>query len=413
MVTLLLGAVLFVQGQTVTGLMDEARKLTMNAKHDEAISVYEKGLELAKKEKKQELAEDCLHRLMQCHQHLGKHNEVEKLFFEKETILGFPVSVIGLADFHTDYGISKIRTGDFKKGISLLYKADSLAEAAGSNGIYTKLEMAYAYIQFGKRDEASEKLFTVYKIAKASDDKINAAIALHDVIGINEDRLHEEPYFTYFNEYITSKKNLETAGHGLFFIKEGEAISERVLELLYQKYKEHYSVLLRLPYIYAYMDKLHKDGKLEKAISVGKEELSRRQPNQLPTKIAEIQSKIAEIYFENNQPSKAYEYLRKSSIINNSVRSKDSEQFMDSLKIKFETLEKEKQIAEQELEINKKTNQRNILIASSFLLALLGFGIYYFTKQKAKRNKLIAEKKRRTPTTKNKRTGKNKPPQCP
>ena len=106
-------------------------------------------------------------------------------------------------------------------------------------------------------------------------------------------------------------------------------------------------------------------------------------------------------------------YFEEYNDLKDTIYNIEKNKAVAELEIKYQTAEKEKQIAQQELEINKKTNQRNILIASSFLLTLLGFGIYYFAKQKTKRNKLIAEKKRRTPTTKNKRTGKNKPPQRP
>ena len=77
-------------------------------------------------------------------------------------------------------------------------------------------------------------------------------------------------------------------------------------------------------------------------------------------------------YHKFNRPDSAYAYLKRYMILYTQIQTADKLKAIEELQTKYETEEKDKEIAQQEVTILKSQRQRNSLIASLFGLAVLG-----------------------------------------
>lgn len=384
----------WMSGQTLNldELETEIKKLTMQRKHQERYPLLEQALELAKKENNKEVAEKSLLRMMQSNAYLNDIKEIERLFNNRNSILGFAPSILGLSEFYTVFSRAKIESGEFEKGLLLLHRADSLAGSVGSDALYTKTIIAGTYARLRRIGDSNKVYFEIYRLSKEAGNKIYSMMALKAIVLNNPKKLHEEPFYFYLNEYISARKDMGSAGHDLFEIINQDPFPDKALDLLYEKYKTHESIDTRWVFIASYIEDLQKKGNLKKAVEIGEEELGRLGKNDLPEKKVLLRKRLAEMFFELGNPKNAYEHLNEAWGMEEALRAKNSAANIDSLIVKFETAEKEKQIAQQTLEINNKTNQRNMLIATSLILFLLGGSVFYILNQRNRNNQLIAEK---------------------
>ena len=107
--------------------------------------------------------------------------------------------------------------------------------------------------------------------------------------------------------------------------------------------------------------------------------------------------RISEIYNKLNQPQKAYDYLKKSSLLKETIYSEKHIKETSFLQTQFETEKKDKSIAEQqvklkkqELELIKSQKEKQLYFIASLGLILLSLGIWYFYRQRQKiKNKEI------------------------
>ncbi len=103
---------------------------------------------------------------------------------------------------------------------------------------------------------------------------------------------------------------------------------------------------------------------------------------------------MSKSYFGIGNTRLAYEHLEKAYTLKNQTLDKENKEIVSRLTLEYETEKKERQIAEQELEIQKKNVQmRNRLIAGIIIIA--GFLTYFFVMRRNQKNKLkIMEKEK-------------------
>jgi len=109
---------------------------------------------------------------------------------------------------------------------------------------------------------------------------------------------------------------------------------------------------------------------------------------------------LADTYEEQGNYPLALRHLKKYKSYQDSVFSQENEVMINDLELKYQTTKKEKEIARQELDIEKlqkaaiiQDYRRKWLVAGLFVVLVLSGLIYYIQKQRLRRQKLESEKK--------------------
>lgn len=162
--------------------------------------------------------------------------------------------------------------------------------------------------------------------------------------------------------------------------------------------------LAALKFIDGYNDSYQKNDillMLSKAyLAVGNLNLSKDLANQSLELAKQINSKdflynsynqLSIIYFQQNQPELAYEFLQKSIVYKDSIINEKNLKTISLLQTQFETEKKDNQIASQniqikenELKILRKRNQFLFVLGGLILFLLVAGGIYLFQQQRRK-----------------------------
>ncbi len=116
----------------------------------------------------------------------------------------------------------------------------------------------------------------------------------------------------------------------------------------------------------------------------------------LKDQISAANLKLRELHESNGDITKAYRYYQDHIVYRDSVKNIEAVQEMADQRTEFEVSQKQ---AELDLSDQKRKNQQTILIAvaiTTFLLALLAFGIYRRYQFTRKTNKIIANERERS-----------------
>lgn len=97
---------------------------------------------------------------------------------------------------------------------------------------------------------------------------------------------------------------------------------------------------------------------------------------------AQIYDKLYLIYKKENNTSKALEYLEKFFSLKDSLVYDESNQQLQELEAKYQLVKKDALLANQELEISRKTGQRNLYLGITLALVAIGLFLYHRNKQK-------------------------------
>jgi len=93
------------------------------------------------------------------------------------------------------------------------------------------------------------------------------------------------------------------------------------------------------------------------------------------------------------EPEKALEQMERWKSLQDSLVKSENEQFLAEVMTKYETAEKEKQLAIQDLELKQNEQERNFYVALLSVFALLLMGAVIFTWNKIKTNKVLQNQK--------------------
>lgn len=109
---------------------------------------------------------------------------------------------------------------------------------------------------------------------------------------------------------------------------------------------------------------------------------------------------MAEAFRKNNEAEKAYDFLSKYTVMNDSILNKETSQQMAELDTKYQSEKKDKELIRKDAEImtqqadaSKKAFQRNAFLAGFLLVAVLAFFIFRSYRQKQKANIEITAQK--------------------
>ena len=236
-----------------------------------------------------------------------------------------------------------------------------------------------AFNRLGRNGEANDYGMIAMDYALVFNDKIKLYKVAHNLFSPNIAEIEKEPFADYLIRFIeqTKPKELPSDGFhtGFQFLKQYN-IGLDQWKLLYNKLLEKDSPFLpSLGMRYSYA--LKESGLLERALRLNDSIylFAIKQGNPVSAKILTQMSyqilKEQEKYFEANQMLEKY-YAFKDSLQNVEIQNNVNE-----LNIRFETARKDREIAEQKVEILENQRVRNYLFAGILGLLLLGIFVVY------------------------------------
>jgi len=241
-------------------------------------------------------------------------------------------------------------SGDYLKAIEVLERAAELGqslELSSLNGDnYNNRSLAYQSIDsFNLAASYARRAADVYHKVKDAHYEVIALSNLSGYLLEKEER-----------DYIESKKALDRCRLLL------DSIIFPAGELNYYKHLAYYSF-----YVEKYEEAIVAVDSSLLYIQIFEDQLSRAQVNQL----------LYNIYKSKSDYKKSLEYYEKYSAINDSLEVVQNKKRLLDMDHKYETEKKEKEIANQDLEISQKTAQRNLALGGGLGLLALGGFIFY------------------------------------
>src|SRR5690554_6537241 len=145
---------------------------------------------------------------------------------------------------------------------------------------------------------------------------------------------------------------------------------------------------------YRYAGVLNQIGKPEKALDYAEQAVNLAQEIGDYVTLPLAAHTAAHISFSIGEKEKAADYFRAYTIIKDSISTNENARVINEIQTKYETEKKEKQIAEQELKIQKQhSNLLLAILGGALLISILGGAIFYNKrKQQAKLKQLQQEK---------------------
>ena len=106
--------------------------------------------------------------------------------------------------------------------------------------------------------------------------------------------------------------------------------------------------------------------------------------------IVAIRTRLAMYYEEEGNYQKALNFTRLSHAVIDSLRNAEAERNFKRYQVEFETEKKEQALRINQLELDQKTQERNIWLGSSVFLALLAISIFGGARQRIRQRELLA-----------------------
>lgn len=107
--------------------------------------------------------------------------------------------------------------------------------------------------------------------------------------------------------------------------------------------------------------------------------------------LLQIYNKLQENYNKINQRDSAYKYLLLFSTRKDSIFNTEKTNELNRLETAYRVAEKDKEILTQQIEIERKTRQRNVLLTSAIILVLLGVSLYFVFSKMIEDQRKIAQ----------------------
>ena len=104
-------------------------------------------------------------------------------------------------------------------------------------------------------------------------------------------------------------------------------------------------------------------------------------------------NRLAEVYHELGNDAKAYEFIEKHHHFKDSIFQNDMKLKIAEMEIQYESVEQEKEIASQKLDISEKSRQRTALLGGMGILSLGIIFVLLFFRNKLKYQKTISHQK--------------------
>ncbi len=302
-------------------------------------------------------------------------------------------------------GVIYTQMGNYEQGLAQFYKAIGITEKSGNIGlsgsVYNSIGVVYNDLErYPEAIESFEKAIDFYSKVEASGE------FLGDVNNNLGDAYKHQGYYDKAKEYYIS---------ALHFYKEvesewGISLINMNLGVLYTEKKEYNKASLYLEK--AYKTQKKNNFKTDLALTLSSLGMLYIEIDNYTKSEAYLKEGLAlksdnktskrELYFEMyrlNQKRSDYKnalfYHKKYVLFKDSIFNEENTKNVHWIKTEFESEKKDKELAKQELEIQKATTQFNYLIGlSTFLLvSILLLWVTFKQRQKRKNQEIVTLKR--------------------
>lgn len=258
-------------------------------------------------------------------------------------------------------------------------------------------KIGHVLLLSGRTEEAAPYLIEALDIAYNKQNKISIIQLSNNLLKANSDKLSKEPYKEYLRKYVQmiDQWNLPiNAEHlGLKDII-NEKVSTATILKVYESIKLSSFRQGRIDFTEFITDQLLSRGAFEQAIDILKNELQLAQENESILALSNLNSYLANVYAANSDHKKAYYHQQEYYKYNQRIRGENIQTRIDSLQVLFETAEKDRLLAKNDLILARKQKQNQLLLLSTISLFFLTAIIIYLTRRRAKlKEKIIRQDK--------------------
>ena len=298
---------------------------------------------------------------------------------------------LGITNNHVNIGGMHYQMGNYTEANHYFYQALTFADRIGSTNLkaYALLNISNIHNKLKNFDVSHDYLKQVLNIHRKTGNRRSEANALMAIGNTYFEQGNMQEAGKHYNEALILIKTLNDSerGHiqaynnlGLVASRNGDTLSaisffNQALALS-KKTNDKQGLSIALSNLGPLMKKENKKSSLAQI----RESLDEAKALKLRKLILSNYGSLRDYYGEAGDYKSAYEYAMKYEALNDSIYNEDNANTIIGLQKKYETAEKEKELAvvkkeklEQELELNKaNTMKYGMLIVSGLLLLLLG-----------------------------------------
>lgn len=325
---------------------------------DEVLDYYNKAIEYYKKSGHKKEEANVLNNIGLAYRRVGKHKEASVFNLKALELAKSIKDTTTIINTLNNTAILFAEKRSRSKAKEYYFKSLKYAEMADNKRMISTINnnLSNIYLGENKVDSAIILLRKALKVARKLDNEFREVLPLAN---LGKAYSHKEVYDStnkYLNEAYALAVKLD--------YPYGKGLSLYYLTLTSHKQKKYGKAI---DYAEKGLELLGSDGELFLQISYYKT--------------------ISDSYKELNNYKLAYENLHHYRILKDSVYDMETEQKISA----FETKEKEQQLALQNIELSKKTLQRNGFIVLAIVLLLSGW-YFWWQSRKLRKSKKIIEK---------------------
>ncbi len=259
---------------------------------------------------------------------------------------------------------------------------------------YNNLGDAFNSIEL--KDKARKYFLKALEIFNKKQGTVNSKYIIYNNLSRTAKSLKEALFYSDKAYTLISDSN-NPQNLSLFYLTRADALRlQEAYNLSAEAYKKSYEIARKINYdlvkniALIYLGEVNlKRGLTKKAIKNLEEASKMSQPNLENYKV--LLQNLSQAYALNHDYKKAFAFSKKMTTINDSIFKLKSSKDFAAFDVKYNTELKDKEIAEQQLQLAKQKITKNIYISVSILLFVFAVVLFQSRINKQKRKKLLTE----------------------
>lgn len=301
-----------------------------------------------------------------------------------------------IANCYSNLGAIHKAKGDPEAGMKYLIQAIEIAEKEQLKKLLANAlnNVATIHTERSEGARAIPYLRRSFKIAAETKDTIAMARALINTSDawISENNLDSALFFLKQGRELLDKKPEELFGRSFLLMKLGEIYKLRnELQPARKAFEEGIILKKEIEDLYGQAAALQliaeideKEQNYAAAVAHLRQALPLSKEAGSPEQIADVLLRLSLALEKTDDFRQAYQYLKEYQVYRDSFDNEERERNFAEMETQFRTREKEVQLANQQLELERQSNLKNSILigAIALLLALIGIFQYFRNKQK-------------------------------
>jgi len=260
------------------------------------------------------------------------------------------------------------------------------------------MKVGQCNLLLGPKEQSVPYLVESLEIAYAQADKIKIIQVSNNLLDPHNDKLDQEPFKLYFKKYLNYLEDqeipLDSRHAGIMSIVDS-TISTSHLRKLYANITEFDLSNTRMTLVEIIYRALTERQLPEQAIDILRAELNTGIYDESLTDRKNLYSYLARSYADAGDWEEAYKHLQAYSRAEQSLRNESIQQRIDSLNVLYQSVQREKLIAEQALALRKKKELNLIIIGSALTLLIVMVLIIYMIRRKLAYEKSLRQQEKK------------------